>query len=547
MKLLIVILIAVTQVAYILPALSKEVSVNTPQPLNNTHSSGWWDCSKTPIKTVHANRSDEIVTAIEQAKPGTQIIVDDGHYTFNKKLDIRVKGNQCKPIVIKAKNSGKAIIEKGDILFNKTSWITFEGFSINTITNKNNHPIFIKDSEYIRISRLNLDIKSNEKSKWINIKASTHIRIDHSEFKGTIGPGNYIFVGNPSRLINIDHNYFHDRANIGGNGGESIYLHGKHGHRWDMDAIVEYNLFKNLDSEWELIGIKSHQNTIRYNTFINNQGTVSIRGGDYNKVYGNYFLNYTSKSTGAVRVHGYYNKVFNNYAYGLTKSFVETYWGDRDVPYINREQRLKWWENHNDSNAYTIQETAYRLSTKNMIASNTIIDSKSLFFWSKKCLNKYQKISDIKRQYVDKNKEYVVYPPEHWIVANNLVINAKQLVTEKYLKRGDMPCTKPEPIHEKSFNWIGNIIHNDNMPVDFGANRTFAPLQWRELNPKEQPTETQGVYSINQPMPSTNFILLLGPDETDMTISKQLTASNHVGATMIAPPLTALHVGPLSK
>lgn len=534
------------QFGYILAAASAQNPPRAEQSFNDTSSRGWWDCSTTAIKTVHVTSTNELLQALKDAQPGLQIVVADGHYTFNAKLELELKGNQCQPIVIKAKNRGKAVISKGDILFKNASWVTFQGFTINTTSSGKSNPILIIDSEYLRLSRLNLHINSKEKSKWVHIKSSSHIRIDHSEFQGRTGPGSYIYVANPSRIINIDHNYFHDRKDIGGNGGESIYLHGLHGHRWDMEVIVEYNLFKNLDAEWELIGIKSHQNIIRYNTFIDNQGTVSIRGGDYNKVYGNYFLNNTTKRTAAVRVQGYYNKIINNYAFGLTHSFIETYWGDQDIPYINRKQRLQWWENHNDADSYAIQEAAYRKSSKNMIAFNTVINSQSLFYWSKKCLPEYKNISSKKRPYVDRNKEQVIYPPDAWLIANNLVINANQLLSEDFMQRGDLPCSKAAPIHEKNFSWIGNVIHNDNTSVNFADKRQFTHTEWRSKNPQKQSTNQLGIYSIKKPIPITNFPLLLGEAEKDFEINKQINARLYIGAKLHNPPLSVHDVGPLS-
>lgn len=542
----------ITQVVF-----AKEAPINlpikTPIPTptqtitaETTPSKGWWDCSKQPFKTVQVNSQKQLLHALDHAQAGTEILIDDGQYHFEKSLTISLNGNKCQPIIIKAKNLGKVIISRGDIAIKNSSWLTLEGISIKTVSDKKNPPIFIIDSEYVRISRVDFKITNNEQSKWLHVKASSNIRIDHSNFQNLTGAGNYIYVKNPSKNIHIDHNYFHGRNNIGGNGGESVYLHGMHGHRWDMHAIIEYNLFENLDAEWEMIGIKSHQNIVRFNTFIDNEGTVSIRGADYNKVYNNYFLNYSAKPTAAVRIHGYYNKVINNYSYGLTSNFVETYWGDKDISYISSEQRLTWWNNHNNQDSYVIHEAAYRKSSKNTIAFNTVVDSEAMFYWHKKCLQDYNTIPLKKRAYIDKNKEYVVFPPEDWMIANNLIINSRHLVKERFVKRGDMPCTSAKPIHEKQFTWLGNVATDDNSVNKVDNIRVFSAKEWQRKNIERKLTDTRGVYQIKTLIPANEFTPELGEHETDTEIYKQLKEHKYVGAQLNRSPLSPLDVGPLS-
>lgn len=65
-------------------------------------------------------------------QPGTEIVAEDGEYIFNQKLNISAKGNKCQPVIIKAKNVGKAVITKGEVLFKNATWLTFEGFTFNT-------------------------------------------------------------------------------------------------------------------------------------------------------------------------------------------------------------------------------------------------------------------------------------------------------------------------------------------------------------------------------------------------------------------------------
>ena len=111
---------------------------------------------------------------------------------------------------------------------------------------------------------------------------------------------------------------------------------------YDFNVTVEYNTFyhsvqavgglpNESSGEPEMISSKSNQNTIRYNTILNNYGHVSLRQGDYSVVQGNFFLSggaydangnvvFTeaqNSSMGGVRVFGFGHTVANNYFYKI--------------------------------------------------------------------------------------------------------------------------------------------------------------------------------------------------------------------------------------
>ena len=112
---------------------------------------------------------------------------------------------------------------------------------------------------------------------------------------------------------------------------------------YNFNVTVEYNAFYHSimavdgqvnenTGEPEMISSKSIQNTIRYNTFLNNYGHVSLRQGDYSVVQGNCFLAggaYDSGGNvvfteplnprmGGVRVFGFGHTVSNNYFYNIS-------------------------------------------------------------------------------------------------------------------------------------------------------------------------------------------------------------------------------------
>src|SRR5688500_20272254 len=73
------------------------------------------------------------------------------------------------------------------------------------------------------------------------------------------------------------------------------------------NSIVEYNLFEDCAGENELISVKASRVTLRYNTIRNCPAQFTLRHGNFNQVYGNYFTN-----TPGLRIFGDDHQVYNN-------------------------------------------------------------------------------------------------------------------------------------------------------------------------------------------------------------------------------------------
>ena len=128
------------------------------------------------------------------------------------------------------------------------------------------------------------------------------------------------------------------------NGWESIRMGNGSISTLSMNATVEYNVFYHsiysanspalpTDSpgEPEAVSNKSCNNTYRYNTFLNNYGSLTLRQGDYCVAHGNCFLGggaYDANGgivtteplndqMGGIRVIGFGNTVSNNYFYKI--------------------------------------------------------------------------------------------------------------------------------------------------------------------------------------------------------------------------------------
>ena len=112
-----------------------------------------------------------------------------------------------------------------------------------------------------------------------------------------------------SEFTQIDRNYLHD-AGGGGTSRDAVSL-GCCGPEFDYHMtgnIMEYNLMVNCTADAEYVSIKSSGNTIRYNTFRRNGGTLTLRAGRKSEIYGNFFF-----GGGGIRAYEDDHKIWNNY------------------------------------------------------------------------------------------------------------------------------------------------------------------------------------------------------------------------------------------
>ena len=82
---------------------------------------------------VDASTPEQLRNAVSNASPGTIIEVADGDYAFDKKpLYINLEGTKDSPILLRAKNRGKArFTDEYAILLEKCSYVTIEGFTFH--------------------------------------------------------------------------------------------------------------------------------------------------------------------------------------------------------------------------------------------------------------------------------------------------------------------------------------------------------------------------------------------------------------------------------
>ena len=262
------------------------------------------------LKTTPVAESGALAAAITAAQAGDCLVLADGNYSFPV---ITKTATEAAPIVIRAEHRLKATVTSGSIALVDAAYVTLEGLTFSSSGN-----IKLTDSHHCRISRLRIQPVDTTDVDWVEVAGTSHhVRIDHNDFGPKTKLSNMLMLsGKGAQVVQynqIDHNYFHDIAYGGGNGWETIRAGLSHLAPSQAFTVIEYNLFRNTAGDPETISIKSSDNEIRYNTFRDVPGEMTLRHGNRNHVYGNYILG----GNNGIRVCGSEHLIYNNYIAGV--------------------------------------------------------------------------------------------------------------------------------------------------------------------------------------------------------------------------------------
>jgi hypothetical protein len=288
---------------------------------------------------VEVETAAELASELASASAGTTIVLANGTYSRTGAFVVQGKnGTANSPIVIKAKNRGQAIIAGASgFLVDNSSHIVLEGL---TFSNTTNAALVLEGSSHIRATRNTFALPSSGGDlMWLQVRGSNshHNRFDRNDFGPKSDTGPLIAyegqngTGQISQYDIIEYNYFHNVGPWVDNGKETIRLglsgiSLSHGYN-----TIQYNVFDNCDGEPEIVSIKSSSNTVRFNTFRTSKGSLTLRHGHNNSVYGNFFLGDGAESDQeGIRMFGNDHKIYNNYFENLTGEAIYLPNGDFD-------------------------------------------------------------------------------------------------------------------------------------------------------------------------------------------------------------------------
>ncbi len=258
--------------------------------------------------TIKVSSLPELQAAIDKAVAGDVIILKNGRYISTDDIIIKKNGRAAKPIVIAAETIGGAeITGTGGIkILAPATYIIIRGFKFTHLSGKAESS---EGSSFCQWTR-NL-FETTGEGNYLTVFGSDH-QIDHNTFQNKKALGKFIGVRGTGKQIAerlwIHQNYFHNFSKQSGNGAEAVQFGLSGFSLSSSNSIFEYNLFENCEGENELLSVKSSAVTVRYNTIRDCKAQLTLRHGNFNKVYGNYFIN-----TPGIRIFGDDHIIYSNY------------------------------------------------------------------------------------------------------------------------------------------------------------------------------------------------------------------------------------------
>lgn len=281
----------------------------------------------------------ELQAAISSSVPGSVIVLEDGVWT-DLEIDIDKQGTFENPITIKAQTQGAVFFEGNSSVHLGGSYLHFEGVIFQNasglvVSSDRIDPIIefrtssSNECNNCKVTNIKIDsfngseVQNTAIFKWI-IVYGQHNEISYCSFLGKNGIGSIINDNrndtNPDYTL-IHHNYFAGRTPVGDfndlNDQDAIRIGNSSTSLSDSFTEVYNNYFNNFSGEIEIISNKSGANKYFNNTFRNYQGSLTLRHGNGNEVYGNYFFANNNNTTAGIRVIGEDQLVYNNYIEGI--------------------------------------------------------------------------------------------------------------------------------------------------------------------------------------------------------------------------------------
>jgi poly(beta-D-mannuronate) lyase len=259
----------------------------------------------------------ELQRAIDEASSGAKIILANGVYTSSNAISISVKGTARKPIVIAAESVGGVEISggKGFELVKPATYVTIEGFKFTHTTGREEMgggEFVGAGANHCRFTRNVFDLTGQSRGYYLMVSGDD-TEIDHNTFQNKFTVGQMIIVHGPSTNLMaqrtwIHHNCFTNFPDTHQNNCSAIQIGVSGRSLSPARSLVEHNLFLACRGENENICNKSCDNVYRFNTFGRGCSELSLRHGNRNFVYANFFI-----GSEGIRIFGKNDWIYSNY------------------------------------------------------------------------------------------------------------------------------------------------------------------------------------------------------------------------------------------
>lgn len=274
--------------------------------------------------TIPVQNATEIHAAMTGLVPGDTLLMLDGVW-IDQYIALHAEGTEADPIVLIAETPGQVVLTGLSRLALSGSYVEvnglnfFEGYTTGAgvIEFRRNgvraNHCRVTNTTIFAYNPTNIGINY----KWVSMYGRFN-QVDHCYFAGKNHDGATFVVWLPEEQDRdnhhvIEYNYFGYRPPLGFNGGETIRIGDSGTSMTNSRTVVRHNLFQECDGEIEIISNKSCENIYFNNTFVDNEGTLTLRHGERCLVEGNFFLGAGNSEAGGVRIIDSDHIIINNY------------------------------------------------------------------------------------------------------------------------------------------------------------------------------------------------------------------------------------------
>ena len=281
----------------------------------------------------------ELNAAVSAAGPGDVIKMCNGNWA-DAKIVFSVRGQSDGPIRLEAETPGQVILTGSSQLFITGNFAIVDGLTFKGKYTGSDYRIIqfqngtdgCSDCRLTNTSVLEYSPADSQKNtKWVIVQGARN-RVDHCHFRGKTNLGAMLQVKirefSKPNDHRIDHNFFENRPDLRGEqnqNGDTLEIGSISKYAFiESRSTVEYNYLLNIDSDYEIVTVKSSGNTLRHNVIDSSSGVLSLRQGTNNTVDGNYIFGRDRFEAGGIRVTGNGHRILNNYIEGVDPGGVDS-------------------------------------------------------------------------------------------------------------------------------------------------------------------------------------------------------------------------------
>ncbi|MBC3844794.1 T9SS type A sorting domain-containing protein [Winogradskyella echinorum] len=336
---------------------------------------------------------------------GDEIILANGVYNTDERIDFIGNGTPSDPIIFRAETPGGVKFTGGLQMNIGGDYVIVDGFHWQGGYGASNFIQFRNGTDYANYSTIQNcvidglaihpddvadDIANNSitKHRWI-VLYGTYNTVINCSFMNKASAGALVLAeyyynsqNDPCAIVghNISNNYFFNYEKIDNtlsNSGDSetIRIGSSDTQNVSSDVVVSNNYFVEADGENEIITNKSKGNEFINNTFRRCRGSLVLRHGSDATVDGNYFLGEDVEGTGGIRISDSNHIITNNYIQDCITVNSQAKWNNGITFLGGSASHAVTCMSTNTSNGYQFTENLN-------LSNNTIINTNAPLFYN---------------------------------------------------------------------------------------------------------------------------------------------------------------------